>query len=100
MSLQLGTELDLSGFEPVMLDVLTTQRARFDAQFDDFAASDWSAATRCTEWNPQQVLIHVSGANRACVRVLRGEEGEHVAVDFNPNSSPGEYVAMRAADTP
>ena len=100
MALQLGTALELDGFDATLLDAMTSQRARMEKEFDGFTAADWSAPTRCTEWNPQQTLIHVCGANLATTRVLRSGPDEKVAENFDPNSSPGKYVEMRGSDTP
>jgi hypothetical protein len=98
MTLQLGTALELDGFDATLLDALTSQRSRMEKTFTGF--DGWSGSTRCSAWNAQQTLIHVCGANRACVRVLRGSDDEKVEENFDPNSSPGKYVEMRSGDTP
>ena len=97
MTFTLGTELELPAIEAPMVAALHEQRSRFEKQFAGFSDADWHAPTRCTAWDVQQVLIHICGANVACVRVLRGQD-ETVGENFNPNRSPGLYVDSRAGE--
>ena len=46
MTLQLGTAIELDGFDATLLDALTAQRARMEKESDGFTATDWGAPTR------------------------------------------------------
>jgi hypothetical protein len=48
MTLQLGTALELDGFDATLLDALTSQRSRMEKTFTGF--DGWSGSTRCSAW--------------------------------------------------
>jgi uncharacterized protein (TIGR03083 family) len=94
--LEIGSELDLEAAEPVVVDAFATQRRRLLDTARDLNEAEWTHATRCTEWDARELVVHVLGATEACCTTLTGEHSVFGA-GFDPNASPSRFVELRAA---
>jgi uncharacterized protein (TIGR03083 family) len=95
-ALEIGSRLELAAAEPVIADAFASQRRRLLELARTLGDDEWAHATRCSEWNAHELVVHVMGATDACRSTLTGPRSvfdEH----FDPNSSPNAFVDSRSA---
>ena len=95
----LGTGIDGAPIEVLVLDGLRAQRLRLLGRMRAATDEEWRAPTRCTEWNAQEVVLHLCGANDA-LRSALSDERAVVSPDFDPRTTPNLYVDLHKAETP
>src|SRR5262245_63222282 len=102
----------LAGLDP--FDLLDVESARIDRLYSDLALEDWSAPTRCTDWNRKELLAHlasVEDSTRAgladSVDALRGAADGESQDEYNAwgvalrvgLTAPGLLAEWRALST-
>jgi uncharacterized protein (TIGR03083 family) len=98
-AIELGTGIGLRATQPAITHALRAQRTRLHDTLRVVGADDWRAPTRCSDWNVQEVALHVCGASRAIRSVLAGERPQ-VEENFDPRTSPNVYVDLHSPEAP
>jgi uncharacterized protein (TIGR03083 family) len=93
----LGPRIDMRAAEPLVVEAFVTQRHRFLATARALSPEQWATSTRCSEWDAQELVLHVLGATNACRTTLTGERSVFGG-SFDPNSSPNTFVQRRAGE--
>lgn len=93
---ELGSRLVLDAAEPSIVEAFVTQRRRLLETARTLRDDEWVHATRCTEWNAHELIVHVIGATDACRSTLTGPRSVFDG-PFDPNSSPNAFVDSRSA---
>ena len=97
--LELGTGITLRAAQPAITHALRTQRTRLHDTLRVANEQDWRSPSRCTDWNVQEVALHVCGASGAVGAVIAGERAQ-VEENFDPRTSPGIYVDRHSSEAP
>jgi Mycothiol maleylpyruvate isomerase N-terminal domain len=96
--LRIGSRRDLGRGEAQVVGSFVSQRHRFLEVAHGLDCDGWRARTRCSEWNAQELALHVLGATRACRSTLTGERAVFVSQSFDPRSGPKGFVEARAGE--
>jgi uncharacterized protein (TIGR03083 family) len=97
--LELGTGVGLLPAQPLIVHALRAQRTRLFDTLRGASDDDWRAPSRCSDWNVQEVVLHVCGAANAFRTVLTGERAQ-VEENFDPRTSPNRFVDQHSDETP
>ena len=98
-TIELGTGIGLRAAHPAIAHALRAQRTRLHDELRVVRDGDWRSPTRCSDWNVQEVALHVCGASRAIRSVLAGEQAQ-VEENFDPRTSPSVYVDLHSSEAP
>jgi uncharacterized protein (TIGR03083 family) len=98
-AIELGTGIGLRAAQPTITHALCAQRTRLHETLRVVGDDEWRAPTRCSNWNVQEVALHVCGASRAIRSVIAGERRQ-VEENFDPRTSPNVYVDTYSSEAP
>ena len=98
-TIELGTGIGLRAAQPAIVHALRAQRTRLHDELRVVRDGDWRSPTRCSDWNVQEVVLHVCGAADAFRTVFTGERAV-VEEDFDPRTSPNRFVDRHSSEPP
>ena len=98
LRLRTGDECE---FDPGhLLDVFGQQRQRFVTALRGFSPGDWAAPTRCADWSAHEVVRHLCDGNAIVIAAGPDDGTLAKAGRFDPRSTPGEWLAASAGESP
>jgi uncharacterized protein (TIGR03083 family) len=83
-----------------LLDVIGEQRRRFAEILGGFGPDEWAAPTRCARWSAHTVVRHLCDANTIGITIGPGDSRLEVASGFDPRTTPGDWLAASAGESP
>jgi len=86
----------------VFAAVLGDQRERFLRTFGAFSDERWLQPTRCGDWDAHTVFRHLTDAAEMQAAGFTGERPAFAGLmsDFDPQTTPDEWLAYSASETP
>ena len=83
-----------------LLHVFGEQRRRFAAVLAGFGADDWKRPTRCAAWSAHEVVRHLCDITEIGITIGPGDTRLDYAAGFDPRTSPSEWLANSAGESP
>jgi uncharacterized protein (TIGR03083 family) len=83
-----------------LLGVFGAQRRRIITILRGFCPGDWASPTRCTAWSAHDVIRHLCDTNVKAAAVEPDDRVLDIAADFDPRSTPREWLAALAGEPP
>jgi uncharacterized protein (TIGR03083 family) len=81
-----------------LLHVFAEQRRRFVAVLEAFGPDDWTQPTRCAVWCAHDVVRHLCDGTAVAAGVA--DHSLDVSAGFDPRTSPLEWLAESATESP
>ncbi|MEU5536017.1 DinB family protein [Streptomyces sp. NPDC020362] len=89
-----------SGGEGGVYRVLVSRRRAFLNLIQDMPPSAWIAPSRCSDWSIHQVVRHVRDVARVNVARLEASPHPFGTIQFDPKTSPAEWMAHSEGESP